>query len=126
MSDGKYTTTLDHERGVVHVVAQGEFNRDLGDELITNTLKKAAEYKYSILCDVRQSKTRVAFSDWFLLPRRLAAYRNVKTRYIKTAIVVTKGKQQKVYKFFEAVSRNLGMNIRIFLREEEALAWLLS
>ena len=126
MSDGKYTITLDHERGVVHVLGQGEFNRDLGDELITNTLKIAAEYHYSILCDARQLKANVGFSDWFLLPRRLAAYRNLKTRYIKTAIVVTRGKQEKVYRFFETVTRSLGMNIRIFVGEKDALEWLLS
>ena len=126
MSDGKYTITLDHERGVVHVLGQGEFNRDLGDELITKTLKIAAENHYSILCDARQLKANVGFSDWFLLPRRLAVYRNLKTRYIKTAIVVTRGKQEKVYRFFETVTRSLGMNIRIFVGEKDALEWLLS
>ena len=126
MSEGQYTITLDHERGVVHVLGQGEFNRDLGDELITNTLKIAAEYHYSILCDASQLKANVGFSDWFLLPRRLAAYRNLKTRYIKTAIVVTRGKQEKVYRFFETVTRSLGMNIRIFVGEKDALEWLLS
>ena len=45
MGDGTYTITLDHERGLVHVFAQGEFNRDLGDEMITKTLKIAAEYR---------------------------------------------------------------------------------
>ena len=80
MSDGTYTITLDHERGVVHVIGQGEFNRVLGDEVITKTLEIAAEYQYSILCDARQIKAKVGFSDWFLLPRRLAVYRNVKTR----------------------------------------------
>ena len=125
MSDGTYTITLDHDRGVVHVIGQGEFNRVLGDEVITKTLEIAAEYQYSILCDARQIKAKVGFSDWFLLPRRLAVYRNVKTRYIKTAIVISAGKQEKVYKFFETVTRNLGMNIRIFFQEEDALAWLL-
>ena len=126
MGDGTYTTTLDHERDLVHVLAQGEFNRDLGDKLITKTLKKAAEYHYSIICDARQLKTNVSFSDWFMLPRRLAVYRNAKTRYIKTAIVVTRGKQEKMYRFFETVTRSLGMNIKIFVREKDALAWLLS
>jgi hypothetical protein len=125
MNDGKYTITLDHERGLVHVIGQGDFHRDLGDEVITKALEIAAEYHYSILCDARQIKAKVGFSDWFLLPRRLAVYRNVKTRYIKTAIVITTGKQEKVYRFFETVTRNLGMNIRIFLREEDALEWLL-
>ena len=125
MSDGKYTITLDHERGVVHVTGQGEFNRDLGDEVITKTLEIAAEYHYSILCDARQIKAKVELVDWFYLPRRLAVYRNSKTRGIRTAIVVSTGKQEKVYRFFETVTRNLGMNTRIFFREEDALEWLL-
>jgi hypothetical protein len=126
MSDGHYTISLDHERRLVHVIAQGEFNRDSGDELITKTLEKAAEYQYSILCDVRQLKAKVGLAEWYFLPRRLPAYRNAKTRNIKTAIVVPTGKLEKVYKFFETVTRSLGMNIRIFLREEDALEWLLS
>ena len=126
MSDGQYSITLDHERGIVHVIAQGEFDRDLGDEMITKSRKKAADYHYNIFCDVRQSKEKVAFSDWFLLPRRLAVYRDVKTRYIRTAIVVTRGKQEKMFRFFETITRTLGMNIRIFLQEEDALEWLLS
>jgi hypothetical protein len=126
MSAGQYTMTLDHEQGVVHVIGQGEFNKDLGDELITNTLEIAAEYHYRILCDVRQLKAKVGLAEWYFLPRRLAVYRNAKTRNIKTAIVVTTGKQEKVYRFFEIVTRNLGMNIRIFLREKDALEWLLS
>lgn len=126
MSDGQYTITLDHERGIVHVIAQGEFNRDLGDEMITKARKLAAENHYNILCDARQSKANVGFSDWFLLPTRLAVYRSVKTRYIRTAILVTTGKQEKVYRFFENVTRTLGMNIRIFLQENDALEWLLS
>jgi hypothetical protein len=126
MSAGQYTMTLDHEQGVVHVIGQGEFNRDLGDEMITNAREKAAEYHYRILCDVRQLKAKVGLAEWYFLPRRLAVYRNAKTRNIKTAIVVTTGKQEKVYRFFEIVTRNLGMNIRIFLREKDALEWLLS
>ena len=125
MSDDKYTITLDHERGVVHVIGQGEFSRDLGDEVITKALKTAAEYHYRILCDARQIKVKVELVDWFYLPRRLAVYRNSKTRGIRTAIVVSTGKQEKIYRFFETVTRNLGMNIRIFFREEDALEWLL-
>jgi hypothetical protein len=126
MSDGHYTIKLNHEQGLVHVIARGEFDRDLGDEMITKSRKKAANYHYNILCDVRQSTAKVAFSDWFLLPRRLAVYRNVKTRYIKTAILVARGKQEKVFRFFETITRSLGMNIRIFLQKEDALEWLLS
>jgi hypothetical protein len=126
MVDGQYTISLDHERGLVYVVAEGEFNKDLGDELITLARTEASVQQYNIICDVRQATISVAFADWFFLPRRLGVYRNPKMRSIKTAIIVTGGKQEKVFRFFETVTSNLGMNIRIFFREEEALEWMRS
>lgn len=124
MSKGQYTITLDHENGWVVVSAYGEITRDLGDELITQARAKAAEYHYNIICDVRKSKARVTLADWYFLPRRLAVYRNIKTRHIKTAIIVNEGKQEKTYRFFETVTSNLGLNIRVFFRETDAKKWL--
>ena len=124
MDKGQYTITLDTEQGLVRVHAQGEFDLKSGDELITDARKNAAEHQYNILCDVRESRAVVSFGDWYFLPRRLAAYRNRKTRTVRTAIVVTAGRQERVYRFFENVTSNLGLNIRIFLREEDALEWL--
>lgn len=126
MNAGQYTITLNHEWELVHVVARGEFSRELGDELITNARLEAAERQYNIVCDVRESTTRVAFADWYFLPRRLFVYRNEKMRSIKTALIVAQGKQEKTYRFFETVTRNLGLNIRVFFREEDALEWLRS
>ena len=124
MGEGHYTITLDHKRGLVHVIAQGEFDLESGQELITNARKNATENQYNILCDVRASRTKVNLADWFFLPRRLAAYKNWKTRNIKAAIVVTPGRQENVYRFFETVASNMGLWIKIFLREEDALEWL--
>jgi hypothetical protein len=124
MDKGQYTITLDHERGLVRVYAQGEFDGKLGEELITNARKKAAEHQYNILCDVRESRAVVSLGDWYFLPRRLAAYKNRETRTVRTAIVVSTGRQEKVYRFFENVTSNLGLKIRIFLHEEDALEWL--
>ncbi len=124
MSDGQYTITLDHERGLVYVIAKGEFNKVLGDELITDARTKAAEQQYNIICDVKEVTLSVAFADWFFLPRRLGVYKNAETRNIKAALVVSAGKQEKVFRFFETVTSNLGMNIRIFFHEEDALEWM--
>ena len=124
MDKGQYTIKLDQERGLVRVHAQGEFDLKSGNELITTARKKAAEHQYHILCDVRESRAVVSLGDWYFLPRRLAAYKNEKTRTVRTAIVVAAGRQERVYRFFENVTSNLGLKIRIFLHEEDALEWL--
>jgi hypothetical protein len=124
MSEGRYTVLLNHEQGLVYVIAQGDFELKTGQELITDAREKATETQYHILCDVRASRAKVNLADWFFLPRRLAVYKNMKTRRIKTAIVVNPGRQENVYRFFETVASNMGLRIKIFLREEDALEWL--
>ena len=124
MDKGQYTITLDHERGLVRVHAQGEFDAKSGEQLITDARKTAAEHQYNIVCDVRESRAVVSLGDWYFLPRRLAAYRDRNARTVRTALVVSAGGQEKVYQFFENVTSNLGLNIRIFLHEEDALEWL--
>ena len=124
MSDGQYTISVDPERGYVYVVAKGEFGRHLGDELITKARLVAAKHQSNILCDVRQAQISVKLADWFFLPRRLGVYQDASTRGIKTALVIAAGKQERFFGFFETVASNVGINIRIFLREAEAVAWL--
>jgi len=124
VSDGAYTITLNHEQGLVHVVAQGNFNLPLGDQMITAAREQAAQNRYKIMCDVRESRTRVTMADWFNLPRRLAAYRKMETRNIKTALLVTPGRQEDLYRFVETVMGNMGLRIRVFLDLEDALEWL--
>ena len=124
MDKGHYTLTLDHERGLVHVVAQGEFDFKLGGELITDARTLAAEHQYNIFCDVRESRAKVNLADWYYLPRRLFVYNDWKTRTTNTAILVRTGRQENAYRFFETVASNLGLQIKIFLAKEEALDWL--
>ena len=124
MSDGNFTITVDEERGFLRVDAQGNIDKQLGEELITNARLKARKNQLNILCDVRRSNAKVSLSDWFFLPRTLSVYKNTQTRSIKTAILITPGNQEEIYEFFENVTYNLGLNIRIFLSEDDAINWL--
>jgi len=124
MDKGQYSIVMDHERGLVRVRAEGDFDSNLGMELITHARKEAANHQYRIVCDVRKSRAHVSMADWFFLPRRLGAYKDFKTRNTKTALIVSPGKQENAYRFFETVASNVGLRIKVFLREAEALKWL--
>ena len=125
MDPGEYTIDVNDDQRIVHVVARGIFYPPLGDEMIIKSLNTAADHGYPILCDARESVAKVSLFDWFFLPRRLWVYRHARTRNIRTAIVVTAGEQESIYRFFETVTTNLGLNIRIFLDEAIAKHWLL-
>lgn len=124
MSKDQYTITLDDEFGLVHIVAHGELIKELGEEIITKAMTTAAEHQYKILCDVRKTVVKVSFADWFFMPRTLPVYKDIKARSVKTAVLINPGKQEKEYEFFESVTHNLGMNLKVFISKKEALEWL--
>jgi hypothetical protein len=124
MSKGEYTITLDTDNKIVHVLAHGELSKELGEEIITKARATAAEHQYNIFCDVRHAEVKVPFADWFFLPRRLAIFKDAKIRAIKVAVLISPGKREKIYGFYETVTHNLGMKLRVFLQEKEALEWL--
>jgi len=124
MEKDLYSIALDDERRLVRVVAHGELIREVGEEIITKTLSTAAEHQYDILCDVRKTVVKVTLADWFYMPRTLAIFNNEKSRSPKTAVLISRGKQEEEYQFYETVSHNLGRNVKIFFREKDALEWL--
>jgi hypothetical protein len=124
MSKGKYSITLDPGNNIVRVVAHGELVKELGEEIITKARITAAEHQYHILCDVRHAEAIVSFADWFFLPKMLPVYKDNKTRTIKTALMISPGNQESEYHFYETVMHNEGMNLKVFLKEEEAVIWL--
>jgi hypothetical protein len=124
MSNGEYTITLDTENGIVRVVAHGELVKELGEEIITKARTIAAEHQYPILYDVRHAEVKVSFIDWFFLPRTLPISKDIRMRLIKVALLISPGNHEREYNFYETVMRNLGTNLRIFLKEKEAVEWL--
>jgi hypothetical protein len=124
MTKGKYVITLDKKNHIVHVVVQGDLVKELGKEIITKARVTAAEHQYFILYDVTHVRINASLVDWFFLPRTLPVYRNNKTRQIKTALLISPGNQEREYNFYETVTHNLGINLRVFLNETEAIEWL--
>jgi hypothetical protein len=93
MDKDQYSLTLDARRHLVHVVANGKLNREQGEEIITQALSTTAEHGYNIFCDVRKTEVKVTLADWFDMPRTLRIFRNEKIRLIKTAVLISRGKQ---------------------------------
>ena len=126
MDKGDYTITLDPENLIVRIVVHGKFNKEIGEEIISNARKTASEHQYHILCDVTKAKADVSLVDWFYLPRTLPVLQNLETRSIKTAVIIAPGDQENDYKFYENVTYNVGLNLKIFFKEEEAIKWLIA
>jgi hypothetical protein len=124
MKTESYSITMDKERHLVQVIARGEIRRELGHTIVSQSLVKAAEHQYDILCDVREAQIIATFTDWFFMPRTLAVFKDAKVRKVATALLIKPGKQEDGFRFYETVVSNLGMRFKIFTAEKDALDWL--
>ena len=115
----------DHEKGLVILVATGEITKSDGEKIITVARTTAAEYKYlAALYDLRQSRTSIPIVELFQLSRNLEVYKIQEMRTIKAAILISPDDEVDKYKFYETVTDNLGIRLKIFFDESQALEWL--
>ena len=78
-----------------------------------------------MLYDVRQATTTVAFAGWFHLPRYLPVLQDSKTKSVKAAVLASpQDKAVEDYKFYEIVTDNVGIKLKVFFDELDALKWL--
>ncbi len=121
MSAHTYEITIDEEKRLVHLVVTGELDKFEGQQVIKETRAKAAETNYNILCDITGGTVKATMADWYYLARNKDIYPSRPSG--KTAILINPD-ARKIYKFVQDVTRNAGLNIRIFLKKEDALDWL--
>lgn len=116
---------VDHELRLVRITAIGELFQADGEKIISTARSTAAEHGYVVLYDIRQSTATVPFSSWFHMPRNLSVFQNFQTKRVKAAVLASPDdKAVEGYKFYEIVTENLGISLRIFFDEDEAIKWL--
>jgi len=121
MAKFSHEISVDKENNIVHMVVQGELNKDEGEKLILEARALADETTYDILCDVSRATIKASLAEWFYLARNKDIYPSIPTE--KTALLINPD-SRKLYKYVENVTRNKGFKIRIFLNEEDARDWL--
>ena len=116
---------VDHQLKLVKITVTGEMFEADGKEIITVARTTAAEHGYNALYDISKATTTVPFASWFQLPRNLPVFQNLETRHIRAAVVASPhDKAVEDYKFFETVTHNMGIQLRVFFDEDEAIKWL--
>ena len=116
--------SIDHERDLIRVTAVGELIKSDGEKIITLARTVAAEHGFDVLYDVRQTRTKIPVVEWFQLPRNLEVFKDEKKFRVKAAVLISPEDDVEKYRFYETVTTNLGINLKIFFEEEEAIEWL--
>jgi hypothetical protein len=120
---GDYQVLADDALKLVRITVQGDVPKSFEHEIITEGRKLATEKGYGILCDVREASDQVTLTDWFHLPGELDVLKQAPTRGVRAAVLVAPDALEE-YRFYEDVAANVGLMLKVFLDEQEAIAWM--
>lgn len=119
----EYELTLDEERKFLRATVRGDLAKAQGRNLVVDARTRAAKVGYGILWDVRKANLQVKLADFFLLPMELKELQACSTRSVSVALLIPLHAKDS-YQFYEDVASNVGLNVKIFVDENEAITWL--
>ena len=112
------------EDGILHLKAEGVMNIDLIKQMSSQAIGYAVEYgtnKY--LVDLRKMVPEVSTMNIHDLPKILRDFGL--TLRSRIAVLFSPSSEKKEdFSFFETVSLNRGLQVRLFMDPDEALQWL--
>lgn len=120
----EFTTDIDHELGLVLIRVRGEINTTNAKSVSLRAREEAHMHGYGILYDFRAVKLDASFADLYRYPREALALTDKALKAPRGSILISKGKDEALWKFFEDATQNMGVNNRVFVEDEKAaLEW---
>ena len=120
----EFTTDIDHELGLILIRVRGEMNTTNAKDVSLRAREEAHMHGYGILYDFRAVKLDTSFADLYRYPREALALTDKALKAPRGSILISKGKDEAQWKFFEEATQNMGVNDRVFIEDEKAaLEW---
>ena len=119
-----YTIKIDTVRKVVRVLVSGIFDAEEAPRMTTEARRAASDSGLNILYDLRSaSSCKLENSDIFWWPRTIPALKTPGATRVRVATVYAAA-QKPAVDFWETAFRNVGLAVRAFEDEDDALGWL--
>lgn len=115
--------SIEYKENLLRVTAKG-FDDDLQDVLgyVDAIVKAAFEYQSQlILCDERNLEYRITTLDTF----QLAEFASQYAKHLAKIAIVCNEKCLEEAKFYQTVTTNRGLQVKVMTNLEEAENWLL-
>lgn len=110
--------------GILQVRAKGERSYESIIAIAAEIMARCEELgTHEVLVDVRGMSDSLSFLQTFkLVTRHFAELRNL--RVLRRLALLDRAENSSRYQLFETLARNRGYNLRVFIDEAKAMAWL--
>lgn len=120
----EYQKTIDHDNHLVRIRVTGEIGISDGKLIMVEARTEAIQQKYNLLYDLRAMTSRTNLHDLYRAVRELPVFREIQALHMRTAILHAPDDAGDRYKFYASTASNVGLSVRIFMDEVEALQWV--
>lgn len=122
MTEKPYQILLSEDDGIMTIVISGQVTGSTGDDAAQDVARIEEEHKPErLLIDCRKAVGRADFSTTY---EQVKKY-HVQYKFLPSRVAVLDLEENEgITSFHETAARNAGLNIRFFIRLEDALDWL--
>jgi len=108
------------DKGIVHISICGPIDNSSAHSIRSEAVNLAVQNSCKhFLYDLREARLGMTTIELYLLPRAFE-----EARGHKVAVLIRQDDEAEGWRFLETVERNLGIDMRIFIAESEAMDWL--
>jgi len=120
-----YTITIDKNRHIVVARVSGVLDWENAQVFSREVRETARQHGYNILVDLRQSSMETDIYEIYRFPRESETLKDPSLKSIKMALLVSHGKDEFSYEFYQETAQSAGVPTRVFFDDEQAaLEWL--
>ena len=118
---------VDDDLHIIRVTCHGKINWSNAPDITNEARTLGAKKGYAILFDLRGAVIDEGTMGILTFVREIQAKKLENLRYVRSALLISSGSGQADWSFYETAARNAGINVRLFVdNEEEALKWAAS
>ena len=120
MSQFEYAIESDHELRILRVLVRGVLDYPNAREVSQRARDAVRSDDCGILYDFRGVSLEISTADLYRFPRDPDTVAGSPHRDLRTALLISHGKDEEDWRFYENTAANAGVNSRVFVADEQA------
>ncbi|GMR08278.1 MAG: hypothetical protein BMS9Abin26_1283 [Gammaproteobacteria bacterium] len=125
MDDLTCTIAVDDEQQLILVKASGHLNGKNAEKTALRSRELALQHGYGVLLDYLDLRLDASIIELYEFPRSNPIVTDKARKGVRVAVLIARGEDVDNWRFYEATSRNMGVNVKVFIEDEAtARVWV--
>ncbi len=120
MNDLTCSIAMDDEHRLILVEASGHLNEKNAEKTALRSRELALQHDYGVLLDYLDLRLDASIIELYEFPRSSPIVTDKARKGVRVAVLIANGKDVDKWMFYEDTSRNMGVNVKVFVEDKAA------